>query len=95
MTGVQTCALPISIQLYDPRAAHALGEVLIGRADDQAFDTRISRRGFGGKVRAENMTDKQRSEAAREGATGPLGACKRRMVATVLSRATMEVRGRS
>jgi hypothetical protein len=41
------------------------------------------------------MTDKQRSEAAREGATGPLGACKRRMVATVLSRATMEVRGRS
>ena len=33
-----------AIQLDDARAAHALGEVLVRRADDHAFDTRIASR---------------------------------------------------
>jgi hypothetical protein len=31
-----------AIQLHDTSAAHALGEILVRRADDHAFDTRIS-----------------------------------------------------
>ena len=33
-----------AIQLDDPRAAHALGEILVGRADDHAFDAPVVRR---------------------------------------------------